>query len=387
MRLLRPSSPRSFPHLAASPDRRRAPHLEAFMPRPLLALVLGVLALCALATPAAAQDSDNSINLHHLYLPLDGRGFYVVDGARTLRQGEVHLSLGYSHAHNPVEFGLSGDGRVRSLVRQLAMVDAGVAVGLLDGLSVGVALPFVVDNDGRELLDPGSRTRSGGVGALRVQVKYTLYDSLEPSEAEGEREADALELALAVQPFMTFHTGRARDYLSDNEAPTGGASLLLELELFERLRLGASLGYEFVSSDIDFGDLDIRDRIRFGAAAELLLLRQRGPRRSKADSEPAEERAEDGRPEDGGGAPREDEGSEEEEDANPHTLGLGLELYGWTDAGRPFHDERERPAEGLVYLRYRHALGLQLRLGAGAGLNNGVGAPDARYMASLGWTF
>ena len=40
-------------------------------------VTLWVVAL-GLAAPAQAQDSDNSINLHHLYLPADGYGFHTV---------------------------------------------------------------------------------------------------------------------------------------------------------------------------------------------------------------------------------------------------------------------------------------------------------------------
>lgn len=59
-----------------------------------------LLACACLAAPALAQDHDNSINLHHAYMPTDGRGFVVVHGARTLDQADVHVGLGLSYARD-----------------------------------------------------------------------------------------------------------------------------------------------------------------------------------------------------------------------------------------------------------------------------------------------
>lgn len=343
--------------------------------------VLLVAALtCALGSVAEAQSSDDSLNVHHVYLPSDGRGFYALNGARTLAHGEVHLSLDYSHAHNPLELGLPGDRRAVSLTRQLTMLDAGIAVGLGDSLSLHAVLPVVLDHDGREL-DRPSDVRSGGVGAARFELKINVYDSRGDLPERRPARDESVAFALSVHHFLTLPTGRRRDYLNDNGNPTGGSQLLAELELFQRLRLGANLGYEFVSSDIDFQDLSIRDRIRFGAAVEVFLLRESAPP-AEAD-EPGDEAQREGEDGDHDEATREGEPGED----NPHTLALGGELFGWADAGRPFHDERERPIEGLLYLRYRHRIGLQVRLGWGGGLTNGVGAPDYRYVAGLGWTF
>lgn len=555
---------------------------------------------------ACGQSSDNGLNLHHLYRPMDGKGFHVVDDARTLRQGEITVSADFSHAHNALELGLPGDTRTLRLIRQLSVIDVSAAVGLFDGVSLGVALPLVVDHDGRELLNLNSDVRSGGVGAARIQLKATLY----------ERRGSALDFAVALKPFMTFHTGRPADYLSDNEQVTGGGMIQAELGILQRLRVGAELGFEALSSDADIGDLDIRDRIRFGLAVEFMLLRPGEPQLeplpqsrwlsdpawtlrtratplaprararifnalaqlTRADGEPPRGEREQELlaalaarfeldPED---APPEASGADEElairaEDAHerrvlfagaaeavacdgevswpeklalkrlahaneasvedlrqavaraeaaqaatrdpdawldevearrtlrvvrepgpdalvpgepawieflvenpgasevteievegllpagvellevetsagqardasegrllrvqadalqpgesfrlrlrvvaqaaptartpvatgratrpsgsPHAVALGVEVFGWTDAGGPFHNERERPIEAGGYLRYEHSGGFFLRIGAGLGLNNGVGAPDARYTFGGGFRF
>lgn len=314
-------------------------------------IVWSALLVCAsLATPTVAQDGDNSINLHSTYLPTDGRGFVVVDGARTLDAQQLHVGASLSHIVDPLEFGRTGDVREISLLRRLSIIDVVAAFGIIDGLSIGVDLPVVVHSDGRELEDyPLHDTRDGGLGALRLQLKWTIVDT----EA----------FALALKPFITFPTGRPRDYLSDNGRVTGGGMLQTEVNL-GRFRLAGEVGYEDVSSDIDIGDLDFDARLRFGLAVEVRLL---GDPVGRAPG-----------PEDDEGAPP----------ADTHALSVGAELFGWTAFDRPFHQEREHPMEGLGFLRYRHrGLGLDLTVGAGAGLDNGLGASELRLFFGVGWTW
>lgn len=458
------------------------------------------------AAPALAQSSDNSLNLDYLHLPTDDSGFYTVEGARTLNAGEIYGAIDFNHAHNPLELGFPGDSRARSVVRQLSTVNVALGIGIFDGFSLGLTLPVVVDNDGRELLAPDfgtNDTRSGGVAALRLEAKWVALDTRDADDSRGllETEED-LEFAVSVSPFVTLPTGRARDYLTDQNNPTGGGHVHVEVELFRRLRLGGSLGVEFLSSSVDIGDIEIEDRLRFGAAVEVLIVRARAARsapvqRVPANEDPVEQRralralgvlasldgsvspeearllrgfaealgipessreallapgtldtlrildrlrvplerarleeaalellslnpdrnpqtvegyrvlsrkqefaaleAEgalrtEGRPgwfeRAAARVPAEDiRGEELEEDQFPHSLSIGAEVFGWTDAGQPFHNERERPIEVGGYLRYSHTVGLSLRVGASFGLTNGVSAPDARYVLGIGWRF
>lgn len=232
----------------------------------------------------------------------------------------------------------------------MTVVDLVAAVGLIDGLSLGAHLPVVVENDGRELRDLSSDTRNGGLGPLRVELTWSFFETE--------------TLALALRPFVTFPTGRARDYLSDNGQITGGAMLQTQVDL-GRFRLAGEVGYEELSSDIDVGDLDFDARIRFGLGAEVFLLEA---------TEPA--------PPDEGGDPSPAAARQ------PHAVSLGGEVFGWTAADRPFHDEREHPMEALGFLRYRHeGWHLALTAAAGAGLDNGLGAPDYRLVFGVSWTW
>ncbi len=452
----------------------------------------------ACAAPTLAQSNDNSINLHSTYMPSDDRGFYMVEGARTLSAGEIYAALDFSHAQNPLELGFPGDSRATAVVRQLSMLDVALGFGIRDDLSLSVVLPVVLDNDGRELNQPDfftNDTRSGGIGALRARLKWTAYDSRERDSRGLEETEDSVEFALALSPFLTLPTGRARDYLSDQNNPTGGGSLFAEVEFFRRLRVGGSLGIEFTSSSADIGDLEIEDRARYGLGVEVYLFRESAgadqpERLAEREESPSEQRriyrilallasvdgdlsaAEQAFLDDlaagfdldpatrqalsaeGTGetlrliepleVPLErarleeslrdflplDELSEAEREAyavvaetqelepvlqpaesgtwreradlrvplevleparqsegNAHSLSVGAEVFGWTDTGNLFHNERKHSSEVGAFLRYQHRSGLSLRAGISGGLTNGLGTPDVRYYTGIGFRF
>jgi len=463
-------------------------------------LRLDLLLACAIASaaPALAQSNGNSINLHSTYMPSDDRGFYVVEGARTLSAGEIYAGFDFNHAHNPLELGFPGDSRARSVVRQLSMLDVALGFGIRDDLSLSVVLPVVLDNDGRELNQPDfftDDTRSGGIGALRARLKWTIYDSREHDPRGLEDTEDSVEFALALSPFATLPTGRARDYLSDQNNPTGGGNLFAEVEFFRRLRIGGNLGIEFLSSSPDIGDLEIEDRGRYGLAAEIYLFRESAgvdqpERLAEREESAAEQRriyrilallgSVDGELSEAERAFLEDvadgfglepaarqalsaEGTEDtlrlveslevplerarleeslrdflaiddlseaereayavlaevqglepelqpteagtwreradlrvpievleparQSEGNAHSLSLGAELFGWVDTGNLFHNERKHSSEVGAFLRYQHRSGFSLRAGISRGLTNGLGTPDVRYYAGLGYRF
>lgn len=328
-------------------------------------LLAGAL-LLATAGLARAQTTDNSIDLHHAYRPLDGHGFLHVDDAWTLDQPlDAWASATASHSHNPLEFGRPGDDRTASIVRQLTLVDVQASVALVQSISLGVVVPVVLDLDGKDL-NLVRDTRGYGVGSMRLQLKATLLTVGAPE--------DDVRLGLGLKPFVKLPTGRSRDYLSDNDSVSGGATAMVTLELWRRLRLGVELGYEAVSSDIDLLDLEVEDRIRFGVAAEVVVLRptteaERSRRRAEVEERRA--RGESTRYDDGHG----------------HGLAIGGEVFGWARSARPFHDERERPIEAAGYARWWHAAGFLIRGGCGGALNNGVGAPDYRLTLEVGARF
>jgi hypothetical protein len=327
---------------------------------------LAAALVLAAAGSVRAQTTDNSIDLHHVYRPVDGHGFMNVDDAWTLDEPlDLWTGATASHSHNPLEFGRPGDNPTARIVRQITMVDVSASVALVQSISLGVVVPVVLDLDGKDL-NLNRDTRGYGVGSMRLQLKATLL-------ALGEPEDD-VRFGLGLKPFVKIPTGRSRDYLSDNDSMTGGATTMLTLELWRRVRLGVEVGYEFVSSDIDLLDLEIEDRIRFGVAAEVVVIQPTTEaERSRRKADIAERRAR-------GESTHYDPG-------HGHGLALGGELFGWTRSARPFHDERERPIEGMGYVRWWHETGVLARGGYGGGVNNGVGAPDYRAIFELGYRF
>ena len=74
-------------------------------------------------------------------------------------------------------------------------------------------------------------------------------------------------------------------------------------------------------------------------------------------------------------------------EGNAHSLSVGAEVFGWTDTGNLFHNERKHSSEVGAFLRYQHRSGLSLRAGISGGLTNGLGTPDVRYYTGIGFRF
>ena len=326
-------------------------------------LLAATAALIAVTRPALGFQSldDSGMNLHQIYLPLDGHGFYVVDDPQTLDQWQIHGFLNYSHAYRPLEAstGTSSNHILLDVVDRQNMLDFGGSIGLLPkegflihGLSVGFDIPVNILDDGLQLPLLERSIGSGGVGALRLQAKADLVELAQDVE-KGAR--PFWSFSLGMKPFVTLPTGRTRDELNDRDTATWGSMFESALKIW-RFRLGAEAGYEF-TPHIVLGDVSVRDRVRWGSALEVLILDDEAPWEDKP------------------------------EEALRHTIAFGMEAFGWSDAFHFFTDERTRPAEAFGYFKYENSWGALFSIGYGLGLNHGVSAAQDRFMVRLGWTF
>jgi hypothetical protein len=311
-----------------------------------------LVVLVGFAGTARADSPDGSgMNLNQVYMPVDGHGFYVVDDPTTLELLQVHGFLNASYAYDPLEarIGNSNHEDAGAILRRQGNFDLGAAIGLLPkdfvipGLSVGFDLPVNFLNDGEQVPFLERSLGSGGVGQLRLEAKADLVEV-----GDGD-----LGLSIGLKPFLTLPTGKTDEYLSDREDETGGAMFLAAGNLW-RIRLGGQLGYE-VTPRIRLLDVAMRDRIRFGFAAEFFFLREEAPWATDPDLK--------------------------------HSLSLGVELFGWTDGSHPWESDVTRPVEILGFLRYTNTWGFLVELGYGNGFDHGISAPQYRMMARVGFTF
>jgi hypothetical protein len=321
-------------------------------------VAVAFLAVCRTASGQNQPSPDETgMNLHQVYMPMDGHGFYVVDDARTLEQWQLHGYLNYSRARRPLEaaVGQSSSRPLFPIVEHQDMLDVGASIGLwpkelgvIHGLSFGMNLPINVYERGVELPYLQRSLGSGGVGALRLQAKADLIETNAPKD-------DFFDLSFGVKPFVTVPTGRTRHQLSDRDTATWGGMMMGSIRMW-RVRLGGEFGYEF-TPHIVLGDLDIRDRVRWGLGLELLILNDEAPWAASSET------------------------------SLRHTASIGIEGFGWADAYHFFDNNRTRPVEAFMFAKYANSWGLFLSAGWGFGVNHGVSAPRERFMLRIGWTF
>ena len=126
---------------------------------------------------------------------------------------------------------------------------------------------------------------------------------------------------------------------SNNDKPSYLASVILEKK-FGAFRIGGEAGYQFIESQFSGGGVQIDDKLHLGVGAGFEVV---------------------------------------------ENLEVVAEIFHWTRIEQPWHQEAESPFEGGVAVKYTGFIFAML--GANAGLNNGLGAPDYRFVLEVGITF
>ncbi len=298
-----------------------------------------VLGLVIAGAPARALDEFDASGFS---LATDPFGYLQGGGAHALEPWQVHAALGYGFAHRPLSFdgdsvGTTGDLEV---VRDIHVATAALGVGLLrlprGGISVGLSLPLVVDWTGLErpggAYGPGT-TSASGLGDLRAEGKACLLD----------RDVDAL--GVAARAWTCVPTGARDLFTSAGGAFRLGAEATVEKKI-DFFRAGLSLGWEWLDGRFRGPSGTVDDRLTLTASLAITPLR---------------------------------------DIAGWEGVEVCFEARHWTPSARPWASEDLSPLEAMGGLRYSGTFfGL---VAAGGRLNQGLGAPDARFEAAVGVTF
>ncbi len=174
----------------------------------------------------------------------------------------------------------------------------------------------------------------GPHGDLRTELKASFFD----------RDADFF--ALSARSWIEWPTGPKRDgFVSNSRKYAAGVEGTLEGNA-GFIRGAISLGWEWLDGRFEGGGFIVDDQLRLGFAIAL------APLRDLAGLESAE---------------------------------IAFEVTHWTLSGRPWDNEETSPVEFMTVARYHK--GFFAEIGAGAGLNDGFGAPELRFVAALGHSF
>jgi OOP family OmpA-OmpF porin len=218
----------------------------------------------------------------------------------------------------------------RSVVRNQIFAHPGASVVLWERVRLGVSVPIVVYQDGHGGTIRGveySAPDAPALGDMRLGVDLRLL---------GEYGGPAT-LAAGVQ--VQLPTGSRRDFTSDGSARV--QPRLLAAGDLGPLAWAAKLGFQYRNRDEKIDDSPLGSELTFGAALGVRAA---------------------------GGA-----------------LVIGPELFGSTVVtdGDAFFKTRGTPLDALFGAHYKVGGQWQIGGGAGAGVTQGFGSPEARYMVSL----
>ena len=287
----------------------------------------------AQGTPQPPPRTDRSFDLQLFHPAVGAHSFITLDSAEVLEHRLMHFGLVANYEREPFSYKLGGPDATASPttvvpVGDLAMAELVAAVGLYNRFEVGASLP-VAFSWGGDAFDAYGRSTGAsassvvGLGDLRVEGK---------GEVVGFGSDRAFLLSLSAGG--TLPTGDRSAFFGEKTF-AGRLRALLEYQRGENLRAVAMLGGLFREKSVFLGTPESHSGL-YGLAAELKPTDQ---------------------------------------------IGVLAEVTG--RVATKYSDTN--PAEFDAAMRFYLPSMLNLLMGAGFGLNQGVGSPVVRAYVGLGW--
>ena len=295
--------------------------------------------IAALAAAFAQEPQELAIDMERFRPAMDGHGFVNTQGASSLEHLQASFTLFFNQSDDAVVMLRDGQ-RVLGpeptyadgVIDQRTRADLVLAMGFRGRFSLSATLPVTLWQEGFEPVAPGPATAPiepipSGVGDLRFQGKAVLLPQSEQNP-----------LGVALLGTMSVPSGSTRSFLGDG-VPTFDPVVAVELsdrpvaKREHRVRMAVNLGAHLKAVD-RFRGTDFGSSLTYAVAGGLHLF-----------------------------APVE----------------VGMELVGAV-AGA---EAALRPAELLPHVRITPIEAAHFVVGAGVGLNGGLGAPDRRLFAGF----
>ncbi|MFW5924814.1 MAG: hypothetical protein ACOCV4_01545 [Myxococcota bacterium] len=292
--------------------------------------------LVALVLPD--QASAQGVRLDRYSAPMTADDGLQVNRPIALGHQRYSASLSLDYANDPLVLRLDQGGsedQVARLVDHQLVGQMRFAYGLFDRLVVGAGLDVVLAMKGEAYEPPSSGMRldaadGAGMGDLRLSARYVPF---------GDR--DSLG-QVAVQAHLILPTAELGP--SQNWRGESGVAFAPELLAEVRpswVRVTANVG-AVVRKDAQFLGTDLGDEVTFGLGVGVPLP------------------------------------------FLPAPVELMAEVFGSTRMG-DFFGGRSTPVESLFGARWTPAEAWRVSLGAGPGLQAGIGAPDVRALARVAY--
>ena len=290
-------------------------------------LCLALLTAVFLPSQAWAESNASAQN----FLPsIDTSEYFSIYSSQTMQKRQWHVGSYFNYAFQPVEFGIGGDRR-GPIIDHLVMADIFGTYGWTDWFQTGINVPVAIYE---QFFNPQFAPNAPAenlirMGDVRLEAKFRLINDFEKP------------VGLSIRPYITFPTGDG-DKLVGNDSFAGGADLIFDAKLWERLSLALNLGY-FIRDSVRPASLNVQedDKLMFGLGINVNTW---------------------------------------------EWMDVIAEIFGATLTGELFEREAEVPLEILGGLRFRFWEGWQADVGAGTGLTFGYGSPDIRLLAGISYT-
>lgn len=280
------------------------------------------VAVCVvLATPAAAQFS-----VQRFVPSPHARDYLTIPSSEVNRHLLPSVQLFANYATNPLVFATAnGD---QAVVERFLGIDALFSISFFDRIELGAALPFypLIDGSADKSVLGTTTLRGLSLGDLRFSAKLAIV----PHRKKG--------FGLAADLGLTFPTSRDGSFVGESTV-SFVPRLVAEVDVND-YRVALTAGYRLRKNQtLDF--LPVNDELLLGLGASMPLV----------------------------------------------VPGLTLigELQAASEAAYLFQYENTSYLEGDLAVRYHAPFGLQASLGGGVGFLRGMGCPQVRLFASIGW--
>ena len=300
-------------------------------------LFLQALALLLLsAVRVLAQGASVEFPVANFRPPAAARGYWVTENGRLLGHLAPSVQILGNYAHRPLRLVDTETDRARSdLIASRVDLELGLAMGFFEHLELGVVLPGTVHQSGDELSvlgRQGDGSLQSGFGDIRIIPKVRFFTSRD----------EVTTVALAL-PF-SVPSGNRENLLGD-EFLTFSPTAVLSFQT-RTMDIAANVGVR-LRRDQSFA---------FSVSQESVTV------------------------------------------GNEYFASLGvkfhlwpevLDLVGdaWFSTALQEQDMEEMPAEAVGGLRVYFGKGIYANAGGGAGLTRGIGAPEFRVLAGLGFLY
>jgi outer membrane protein OmpA-like peptidoglycan-associated protein len=285
---------------------------------------LALLGASLYALPAFSQDAE--INAE-FFNPSSSSGFFGVTDGGVLPHLTVRAGLFLNFANDPLVVFLREDGTlILKPVTTQSALDVGASIGLWQWAELSFALPVALVQQGAEdlsLIARAGSAQSGALGDIRLQVKGRILG--DPLKTD--------ELKLSFLGNAQLPTGNGENFFSNPGVPFF-VGLAVSMP-YQKLSLGGNVGFSS-HPPVTIADVTLSRDIRFGAGVSYEITEK--------------------------------------------VIALGeVEGAASLDPGSRGHVPTEIRLGGRIGL----GRDLWLPVGAGFGLNKGVGAPDFRALLGV----